>query len=496
MTAAALFICRKLGTRKSLTAANAGAGRPPEGLEVARIKCETHRLAMSHYRLLVADQKGTVYEHPTLLATVRSDETVSLAQGRPIAIPQGATLAHLPGRLPVGYNPKTGELELVSSFQVGKRRFSPHAVGAVLPPGFTRTHLPGEAKHFGPVLPQWAYTAAAWSERGPVVWAIHTDRRKHWTPERFSTPEVKRRVKALTARYPDNQVYRQLTTCALVYRCFTSQNIFFGRDEGAIPASVSCNARCVGCISEQPEDGPEASHERMREGPTAAEMAEVALEHLKNAPGRTMVSFGQGCEGEPLTRYKEIAKAISLIRSQTRKGSININTNGSLTHGLAALFEVGLDAVRVSLNSCVSDLYSVYYQPVKYSFVDVEASLKVARSAGAYVAINLLLFPGVSDRVGEVDALIDIVKKYRVDQIQTRPLAIDPLQYIEVARNRGAGGEAIGIGAMLSRLRKHAPWLVIGNFARGLSERRRVVDSSDSNENHARRSGRRSARLH
>lgn len=426
---------------------------------------------MPPYRLLLADPQGIVVEHPWLLATLRSDEVLLPPRGRPIALPVGATLAHLPGRLPVGIDPDSGEHILVRHFELGGRKFTPHAVGAVLPPGYTRTYLPGEAKHFGPVLPQWAYTAAAWSDRGPVVWALHTDRRTHWSPGRYSTPDLPKLVKAHRARFSESRVLKQLETCALSYRCFTSQNIFYARDEGAIPASVMCNARCVGCISDQPEEGPAASHERMVDGPQVDDMVDVALWHLRHAEGRTMVSFGQGCEGEPLTRWKFIAQAITRIRAQTQRGSININTNASLTRGLAALFDAGLDAVRVSLNSAVKDLYEAYYQPERYGWHDVEASIALSRERGAYLALNLLLFPGVSDRRGEVDALKRLVKKYRVDQIQTRPLAIDPLQYTQVARNRGAGGAPIGIPAMIRQLQEAAPRLVIGNFARGLGER-------------------------
>ena len=107
-----------------------------------------------------------------------------------------------------------------------------------------------------------------------------------------------------------------------------------------------------------------------------------------------------------------------------------------------------------------------------FGFEEEKAGQNLAVLAEALYLINLLLLPGVNDRRGEVDALKRLVKKYRVDQIQTRPLAIDPLQYIEVARNRGAGGAPIGIPAMIRELQKAAPWLVIGNFARGLGERR------------------------
>jgi pyruvate-formate lyase-activating enzyme len=422
-------------------------------------------------KLLFADPKGRVMEHPYLIATLRSGEELVPPQDRPILLPSAGRLVHLPGRLPVGLHPETGELELVREMKVGGKTFVPNAVGALLPPGYTRTFLPGEVKGDGPILPQWAYTAAAWGKEGPVAWAIHTDTRSHWDPEKYSTPEMRSLVDSHMARFPGSRVLKQLKTCALLYRCFTSQNTFYVRDEAAIPASVMCNARCVGCISDQPEDGPPASHERMDDGPSGEEMGAIGLYHLEHAPGRTMVSFGQGCEGEPLTRYKAIAEAIRYMRAKTDKGSININTNASLTHGLEALFDAGLDAVRVSLNSAVKDLYEAYYKPVKYTWEDVEASIALARERGGYLALNLLLFPGVTDREGEVKALERLVKKYQVDQVQTRSLCIDPLQYLEVARNKGAGGEPVGIRTLLKRLKAARPGLIIGNFARGLEER-------------------------
>jgi ABC-type multidrug transport system fused ATPase/permease subunit len=82
-------------------------------------------------------------------------------------------------------------------------------------------------------------------------------------------------------------------------------------------------------ISEKPEDSEApASHERMDGPPTAEEMAELGTHHLIHAtesmPGRAMVSFGQGCEGEPLTRAVQIAKAIRLMRAETKRGSVSL----------------------------------------------------------------------------------------------------------------------------------------------------------------------------
>ncbi|HET6438833.1 MAG TPA: radical SAM protein [Anaeromyxobacter sp.] len=427
-------------------------------------------------RLLFADERGRVYDHPALLAAARTGDSFLRARGRPVSLPPGAGLCVLPGRRPVGVDPRTGSLVVLHEVKVGRRLFVPQAVGATLPPGYTRTLLPAASRPAlstlgAPVLPQWAYTAAAFAEEGPAVYALRTDRRGHWDPGAHSTPDLPGRIEALIAS--GNPIYRQLARCALSWRCFTAQNTFYERDEGAIPSSASCNAACIGCLSEADPGLPPPSHERIARAPSAEEMAEVAVHHLENARGRVMVSFGQGCEGEPLTRFKEIARAIRLVRARTRRGSIHLNTNGSLPRALDELISAGLDSVRVSLNSASADLYEAYYRPSGYALSDVLRSIQLARGRGVYVALNLLTFPGVTDREGEVERLCRLVGSAGVDQVQTRPLAIDPDLYMSIARDRGAGGEPVGIPALIRALRRARPGLSTGNFSRARSERRR-----------------------
>jgi pyruvate-formate lyase-activating enzyme len=422
-------------------------------------------------KLLFADESARVYEHPELLALVRDGAGTALPREPGLPLPPHASLSVLPGRRALGFDPASGEAVELREFRVGRRAIKPLAVAAVMPPGFTRSELPAFRKlSVAPLLPQWAYTAAAWDERLQchVAWALHTDKRKHWDPGAHSTPELPRLVEQRLAKDP-NPLLEQLAKCALEYRCFTAQNTFYQRDEGAIPASSGCNAQCVGCISDQPEDGPPSSHDRIKRAPGAEEMAAIGIEHLANAPGRTMVSFGQGCEGEPLTRAREIAESIRLMRQITPRGSININTNGSLPGNLEQLIDAGLDACRISLNSAHAPLYEAYYQPINYGWSDVVRSIKLAKKRGLYVAINLLTFPGVTDTEGEADKLCSIMRY--VDQVQTRSLAIDPDQYFAIASKFGAGGERIGMRALLQRLKEARRGLVIGNFARGLLER-------------------------
>jgi hypothetical protein len=78
----------------------------------------------------------------------------------------------------------------------------------------------------------------------------------------------------------------------------------------------------------------------------------------------------------------------------------------------------------------------------------------------------------VTDQEGEVEKLCALVSRARVDQVQARSLAIDPDAYLALARRHAAGGPRIGIAGLLRRLKLARKGLVIGNFARGLLERR------------------------
>ena len=429
-----------------------------------------------HPRLLIALPDGTVTEHPELIAPVRSGDDVGVpGPGEsPIPMPEGASLSSIPGQRPVGIDPDSGELVVLREVRVGRQTVRPDAVAMVLPPGYTRTYLPASHRTpLAPQLPQWAYAAAGWDPKlGFVGHALHTDRRGHWGYRNHSTAELPDLVKA---RRDENRLTKQLAKCALEYRCFTAQNIFYGQDEGAIPASTGCNSRCIGCISEQIEGEGIASHERMDAPPTAEEMAALGLKHLADCretkPGRAMVSFGQGCEGEPLTRAGQIADAIRIIRQGTSRGSIHINTNASRPMAMARLVEAGLDSARVSLNSSRKPLYEAYYRPVGYAWEDVRETLGVLRDGGCYIALNLLTFPGITDREGEVVALSELIGEFGVHQVQTRNLALDPDQYMRAAKSTASQDAAIGIAQMIRRLKREHPTLVVGNFSRGLGER-------------------------
>jgi pyruvate-formate lyase-activating enzyme len=201
--------------------------------------------------------------------------------------------------------------------------------------------------------------------------------------------------------------------------------------------------------------------ERIRFVPTVDEVLEVALPHLEEAED-AIVSFGQGCEGEPLMQWRLLERSIRELRERTDRGTINLNTNGSFPDRVAKLCDAGLDSVRVTLNSPHLKFYKRYHKPNGYSFGEVLDSMVQAKKKGIYTSINLLVFPGFTDREEEVEGLIKLIRKTDLDLIQMRNLNIDPDLYLKTMGK----GEGMGISKMIDILKKEFPSLQFGYFNR------------------------------
>lgn len=168
-----------------------------------------------------------------------------------------------------------------------------------------------------------------------------------WHPCYYNTEGLPGRINRMLKKYPDNRILRQLANCSLEYSCYTAQNIFYGRWEGGIPAISACNAGCLGCISES-HTRVDSPQQRLDFNPTVEEIGEIGLEHLTHAR-EGIISFGQGCEGEPSLNAANLAAAIINIRHHSQQGTININSNAGYTAGIRQLCAAGLDAIRVTI---------------------------------------------------------------------------------------------------------------------------------------------------
>lgn len=403
-----------------------------------------------------ANEKNQVFEHPRYTMLGRTGmEWVEPDHQEMIPLPRGASLVAVPGHIPVAF--AQGQIK---TFNSAANCRNAQAVAALLPQGFTRTLLPAcVSPGKQPDIPLLGYAAVGFKHDKLWVAAVKSDEHRKWHPCYYNTAGLPGRINSLLKKYPDNRIVRQLARCSLQYSCYTAQNIFYGRWEGGIPTMTACNAECIGCISES-HLNVDSPQERLNFRPTVSEISELGLEHLMNAR-EGIISFGQGCEGEPSLNADILAQAIKNIRRQCSQGTININSNAGYTEGINKLCRAGLDAMRVTIFSCREENYDTYHRPRSYRLEDVENSIRLAKESGVRVSLNLLVFPGFTDRVEEIESLLEFVQKNRVDMIQFRNLNIDPDLLFH---HFPTGGEILGINNMIRLLHQEIPGLETGSY--------------------------------
>ncbi|NMA14307.1 MAG: radical SAM protein [Clostridia bacterium] len=414
--------------------------------------------------ILFARPNGEMMDIPDIKMAGRSGNSfLEPLEEELIPLPEGASLVAVPYRYPVGISQKNGEFLRVTTNPYRRKKEEIWAVGALLPQGFTRTLLPAFSGDRSKPLPLFGYTAVGVKNGRFVVAACQTDEHRLWHPVNYHKKELPSLVEEKLSTFPENRLLKQLGKCALEYGCFTAQNIFYERWEGGIPVSPACNAQCIGCISAQPAECCPSPQSRLGFVPTLKEVTEIAIPHLAKGEG-AIISFGQGCEGEPSLQAELIGASIQKIRQTVDQGTININTNGGNTKKLKLIVDAGIDAIRLSMVSAVPEIYQAYHRPQSYTFDNVRDSLQYAAAAGVYVSLNLLHFPGVTDDASQVEALIKIIKETGVRKIQLRNLNIDPDVFLQIIP--GQFDNPLGVTQMISVLKEEIPQLDIGNYSR------------------------------
>jgi pyruvate-formate lyase-activating enzyme len=408
---------------------------------------------------VVADRKGRIVDWPGLLAAGRRARTVHpLDASELIPLPKGSRLYLLPKRRAVGFH-------TAGATVCPEQGFS--AVAAFLPPGYTALTLAAFEKEKGaPPLPLFCYCAVCWHHGKFHVPAVRVDSDPKHDPSRFDENDVKKQVSRLMKKHPRNRlIAHHGLVCALKYGCPNAANLFLHRWEAPVAVSGGCNAACRACISEQTPGSVPPPQKRIGFVPTVSEIVELAVPHLEEAP-RAMISFGQGCEGEPLLRGKLIADAIREIRKKTDRGTIHLNTNGSKPDVVKSLIDAGLNSIRVSLNSAREPLYSAYYRCHGYSFDDVMDTFRIAKEGELWISLNYLTFPGVTDDQDEFAALSDLLSTAKPDMIQWRNLNIDPDAYMGIVSKVYPAQRLtfVGLSNMMRRIRNRFPHLRHGYF--------------------------------
>lgn len=407
--------------------------------------------------ILYSNGHGEIFEDRSLYVCGRSGwDAIPIEVDEWMLLPGGGQLYELPGRRGIGVDVLTGEMRLCEKGW---------AVAAFIPPAYTGTYLAAyETEKQAETLPLFCYTAAGWFSDQFYVTAVRIENDIRQEADGFDEKKIKTGVSQTLAAFPHNRLVRHLAdNCCNTYHCPAARNYFMGRWECPVPSSPACNANCIGCISFQPqEESIVSTQDRLIFKPTAEEIVEYTVPHLESAE-YPIISFGQGCEGEPLLMWQTIREAIIEIRKHTIKGSININTNGSDPKAVDALCKAGLNSIRVSTNSARKEIYLPYYRPNNYEFEDIIESLKVVANHGGWTSINYFVFPGMTDSEAEYEALRDLILDTGLKMIQWRNFNIDPDWYlgkIGVVET----GETLGVRQMMQLLKDEFPALKFGYF--------------------------------
>jgi len=458
--------------------------------------------------LLAHPTTGEILEHPTFeLALDTGLDIVRPSKKDLKTVPDGWDVMALPGTKPIGFDPAVGDFVTVDEFTFehddgSEETIVPLAVACHPPPGYVRTHHPaaewldtthpdekfkktggGKLTIFQPVnddepacatpkggddgaragLPLWAYTAVGYGKNGMVAAFFQADETSRWSPDLYYQEGLEERIEARLAEDADNPVLKQIASCASSYLCCCAQNVFYERWEGAVPIAPACTAACLGCLSKDPEWNTPTPQKRLKFSPKADDIARVMIHHLERAP-EPMMSFGQGCEGEPTMYGDALVGAVKLTREKTDRGIININTNGSRPQVIRDAAAAGAKALRISINTFDEEVYTAYYRPADYTLDTVMESLYAGRDCGMHVSINFLIWPGWTDRVAELEAVSKLVDEGVIQMIQLRNLCVDPGHFRSVLPPREQRGMLLGMRAFVDELHRRHPKLRFGTF--------------------------------
>ncbi len=435
-----------------------------------RRKFKTSSAPDAYLTSVVANAEGEIFDLEGYAAVgmagpVLTPLTTRLA--RPI--PHGSEFMYLPDRRPVVFDIDAGELVALKEnpYAPGEPLFP---VAAFNSPGYVITQLCCYEETDGAdILPLFSYGAGGWHGESFYTAVMQVDRERRQDLRLMPRQKVEAGVRHFQQDMPKNRLRRHLEKCALQYGCPAAKNFFIGRCEAPLPTSPACNARCLGCLSLQKESPIPCSQDRIDFMPRPEEIAEVALAHIERVSDG-IVSFGQGCEGDPLLAAEVIEPAVRLVRQKTDLGTINLNTNASLPVTVDRLFDAGLDSMRVSINSLRQACYNAYFRPRGYTFGDVMLSIDRALARGGHVALNYLNLPGFTDTTEEFAALSAFLEQHPIQLIQWRNLNYDPLRYYAAMEAVAAQGTPMGVRHLLRKVKKHFPDLKHGYFNPSLNK--------------------------
>ena len=208
--------------------------------------------------------------------------------------------------------------------------------------------------------------------------------------------------------------------------------------------------------------------------------------------GKGIVSFGCDCEknqGEQI-KFEEknnlqlISQTIKNIRSKTKYGKINLHTFAQIPENIKFLEESGLDSITVVLNSFIPihflPFYNYYlekcsFHPISFEneedlgkkslklFKNIKESISIIKKAGKLVHLEYLVYPGINDKVEEIEAINHFIDSTPIDSIHFKNLTFDPHLYLRMLSITNESDD-LGLDFLIKSIKKNHPNLPITAF--------------------------------
>ena len=394
---------------------------------------------------LIADERGNIFDEPAAEGVGRvGKEFFKLKPEDLIKLPDSADLMFLPARRAVGY--RRGEFVTLKGF----------AVSAILPQGYTRTHLPAFRRtKDAQILPLYGYTAVVVYKDELHAAALYTDENHKWDPQHYNTPALRKLIRRVKHDLPENRIVAQVANCSLKWHCLRAE--FVLRALGMRRADFADVQReLLGLYL--------LASRRVLSEP--AEQNHLQADRRRNRCRRDLSPFarrGRDYQFRARLRRRTEPSSRHNLRGDKKNPCDDFARTNQYQHqrGIKKIVDAGLDSMRVSIISANAENYQRYYR-AGYKLAAVKDSIRYALDNGVHVSLNMLYMPGFNDRQSELDAWKNFLDALPAQMIQVRNLNYDPDEFFRVMP---ADKNFVGVKNFLRELETTFPALTVGNFS-------------------------------
>ncbi len=367
-------------------------------------------------RLLFADDKGTIYDHPTLKMTVRSENLKTIPYELEMEpVPDNVKPEYLENASPLAYNQEKAGIEV---FKSG------HAIFIQPPEGYLRLYLPAYQKRNNDILLPKPYTPVGWMN------------------ESFVSPIT------VVDKLPSSESVNTGKKFHGFLKSYKKENAF--KDFLLLNSDLyhTKNEEIVFPLSEETSNFSEND-------------LTTILEHYSKIASYPILNICHNNFKEQ-TNPDNFLNIIERIKSKNDNMTIIYSSNLQDMVILKKIVESGCDCINAELMTTNSETGWIVDESV--SIENVYKSLQAIYRKNIYKSLTLHTLPGLTDRQTETESLIDFLSTFNIDLLLLRNMEIDP--DIIFMNNNLKNEDIKGLKNMLKLVKKKVKNIKIGYFNR------------------------------